>query len=322
MYKKIIAMLLVASTASAMDIYSRVYVAKTDTTLTSVFDEIKATPDEREEILRLNPGLRRMDRIAAGTILNLTLYRGTNNTVTSNLKKLKVEDKRVVENILSVGPLLSLDSVKTGLNNDAEIQTSNRSYGVGVNYEIPQNSFFGLNLFSQLTNVDFANVKVKQQTGQDKTIDGNESRFNYDVGIKGMFNRTSLNNRFAVFLSRKVDNLYDYSKDKTFYSNDPSEYVAISRFAGWWSGAEFTQILPLKKVPLEAGIGYSFIMDGNVTSEDSSKVRSLNGSRSSLSLTWRNSDAQAFGVKYQNFSYRSEFNTTVGSLGLFADFKI
>lgn len=305
-----------------MDIYSRVYVAKTDTTLTAIFDEIKAGPSEREEILRLNPQLRRMDQIAAGTILNLTLYRGTNNTVQGNLRKLKVEDKRSNENRFSVGPLFALSSVKTGLNNDAEIRSSNRSYGVNLNYEIPQNNFFGLNLFSQLTNVDFTNVKVEQQTGTDRTISGTESRLNYDVGIKGVFNRTNLHNRFGVSLSRKVDNLYDYSKDKTFYSNDPAEFVAISRFAGWWAGAEFIQSLPILKFPLEAGLGYSFIMDGNVTSEENSKVRNLNGSRTMLSLTWRSTDNQSFGINYQNFNYRSEFSSTVGSLGFFADFKI
>lgn len=312
---------MLASQVYASDFYSRVYVAKNDTTIDAIFDEIKAPAHEREEALRLNPQLERLDVIPAGTILNLSLYR-SKNTVVHSLKKVKMEKNKEETNDLTFSPIFSLKTFKTGLNNDSEISTSARAYGVGVNIDIPQTSSFSLGLYTQLMSVEFTNVRIKQQTGNDKMSGPDENQFNYDVGIKGTFNKTNYFNSFGLSLSRKVDHQYYFSKNKNFFTNNIETYTEVSRFSGWWLGAEFNQSLPFYRLPLEAGLAYGFILDGDVTSEESSSVRSLNGSQSGVSLAWKISDTKSFGMNYQSFSYRSEYSSDGSSFGLIGNFRI
>lgn len=321
MSKFIFLFLMLASHVFASDFYSRVYVAKNDTSIGAIFEEIKTPLHEREEILRLNPQLERLDVIPAGTIINLSLYR-SKNTVAHSLKKIKMEKNREEKNGLTFSPLFALKNFKTGLNNDSEISTSARAYGIGVSFEIPQNPSFSLGLYSQLMNVEFTNVRIKQQTGNDKMAGPDENQINYDLGIKGTFNKTNYFNSFGLSLSRKVDHQYYFSKSKNFFTNNIEAYTEVSRFSGWWLGAEFNQSLPFYRLPLEAGLTYGFILDGDITSEESSSVRSLNGSQAGVSVNWKLSDTKSFGVTYQSFSYRSEYSSDGSSVGLFGNFKI
>lgn len=171
-------------------------------------------------------------------------------------------------------------------------------------------------------NVEFTNVRIKQQTVDDKMSGPDENQFNYDVGIKGTFNKTNYFNSFGLSLSRKVDHQYYFSKSKNFFTSNIEAYTEVSRFSGWWLEAEFNQSLPFYRLPLEAGLTYGFILDGDVTSEESSSVRSLNGSQSGISLTWKISDTKSFGMNYQSFSYRSEYSSDGSSVGLIGNFKI
>ena len=285
----------------------------------SIFKELKASEEQREDILKFNPEIEKLDSIPAGTILNLGLYRA-NNSVSSSLKRITLKDKRVERNQLTFSPLISQNEFKTGLNNDAEISTSSRSYGFKLNFEFPQTPLASLNLYTELTNVEFTNIKIKQQTSQDTTPDSGESRFNYDIGLKGIFNRSNYFNNFSLLLFRRVDHQYYFSRAKTFFTSDVGRYTEIHNFSAWWMGVEFNQSLPFFNLPLEAGLSYNLILDGSITSDESSAVKNLNGTQGTAKLTWRMTDYKSFGVSYQNFTYRSEFSSEGSRVGIFGNF--
>ena len=321
MKKILLLSVLLASNVSANEIYSRVYVVQNDTSLEKVFKDVNATSQEIEEIKRMNPQVERQDFLPAGTILNLDLYRGT-NTIKSALKKVELKNNRVEKNALTFSPLVSLNNFKTGLNNDSEIETSSRAYGATLSLVIPQTSLMSLNLYSALQNVEFSHIKIKQQTAEDSTPSAGETRFNYEVGVKGTFNRSNYYNNFSFLLARKVDHQYYFSKSKSFFTNDVGRYTELSSFGAWWVGAEFRQSLPFFNLPVEAALSYSLILDGSVTSDESSAVKNLNGSQGVGSLVWKFTDSKSLGLSYERFSYESEFSSDGSRFGLFGNFTI
>lgn len=322
MLQIIIFLILLAPRAFSGELYSNVYIARTDMTTQDIFRELNATKQMQEEILRLNQELGRINRVPAGTIINLSLYRQPQaSTSQMSLKKLKVINNRQLETRFVITPIIATQNTKTSLNNDAEINATSRRYGLGMDIKLSENSFFGWDIFGQMAKHDFSKVQVKQQTGMDKNLT-DESRIDYELGLRGIFNHLSPYNRLNFSFSRATDHLYDYSKKKTFYTSTPSDYIDIAEFSTWWMGAELSQSIPALSFPLEVLISYALSVDGRVTSENDSEVRSLKGRRSSVALMWKRSNEISLSLNFQNLIYQSEYSTDINRISLIGSFEL
>src|SRR5690606_33759305 len=98
-----------------------------------LFSKLQLSGQEREEIINLNPILKDVQKLPAGTILNLSLYKThESQEIATSMKRVTIKRNNSMNSKLKTGFGISSTSLKSTLNNDSEITALTETYNLNL----------------------------------------------------------------------------------------------------------------------------------------------------------------------------------------------